>query len=90
MTRKNLPTGGGLTVAERIVRTSLRSLGAEERGPVERTIHLLAVFWGRVPMFQVIICLDRTSPDESISDGVSRKDMALIESCSWTRDFLSS
>merc|ERR550514_1772479 len=34
----------GLSVAERILVSSLRSLGAEERGPVERTFLLLAVF----------------------------------------------
>ena len=36
--------GGGGTVAEKIVVSSLRSLSAEERGPVERTFLLLAVF----------------------------------------------
>ncbi len=41
---KGCRSWSGLTVAEKIVSSSLRSLSAEERGPVERTFVLLGVF----------------------------------------------
>ena len=52
----------------------------------EDVILLLTVFWDLVAQFQANVYLDRTSTDENISDGVSREDLSIAESCSWIQD----
>ena len=45
----------GVTMAERITTASLRSLRLEERGPVERTLLLFAVFSGGISIPMVVL-----------------------------------
>ena len=94
MLREDLTVGSGEadggSVAEKIVVSSLRSLGAEERGPVERTFLLLAVFPEAVPTIPMAVLDALVGLDEEESNHSRIRDMSggqkvkvVMAACTW-------